>query len=148
MSKSATRPTPRALSPIADIPTLSQMIEDRPSRWSITDTHADPHWLRRSEVGWRSYVGAPIRVQGRVIGFLNVNSTTPNFFGPQQAEQLRMFANQVAIALENARLYEETRQRVRELSLLYETGEMVSGTLALDEMLDVALKAVREALRF
>jgi PAS domain S-box-containing protein len=133
--------------PIADIPNLSQMIETGQPIF-VTDIQADPHWLRRSEIGWRSYVGAPIRVQGRVIGFLNVHSTTPNFFGPQQAEQLRMFANQVAIALENARLYEEARQRVRELSLLYETGEMVSGTLALDEMLDVALKAVREALGF
>jgi PAS domain S-box-containing protein len=134
--------------PVADVPTLQQMVETG-EPVVIPDTYTDPNWVRFPETEWiRSYAAAPISVRGKAIGFLNVNSTTPNFFGPQQAEQLRMFANQVAIALENARLYEESRQRVRELSLLYETGEMVSGTLALDEMLDVALKAVREALGF
>ena len=133
---------------VADVPTLQQMVETG-EPMVIPDTHADPNWVRFPETEWiRSYAAAPISVRGKAIGFLNVNSTTPSFFGLQNAEQLRMFANQVAIALENARLYEETRQRVRELSLLYETGEMVSGTLALDEMLDVALKAVSKAIGF
>ncbi len=134
--------------PLSDVPILQQMVGTG-EPVVIPDTYADPSWVRFPETEWiRSYAAAPISVRGKAIGFLNVNSTTPSFFGLQNAEQLRMFANQVAIALENARLYEETRQRVRELSLLYETGEMVSGTLALDEMLDVALKAVREAIGF
>ena len=73
----------------------------------VADTQADPHWLRRSEVGWRSYVGAPIRVQGRVIGFLNVSSATPGFFTPAHAERLRAFADQAAIAWQNAQLYRQ-----------------------------------------
>ena len=92
--------------PIADIPNLSQMIETG-QPVVVTDTQADPHWLRRSEVGWRSYVGAPIRVQGRVIGFLNVRSATPGFFTPTHAERLRAFADQAAIAWQNAQLYRQ-----------------------------------------
>ena len=134
--------------PISDVPILQQMVETG-EPVVIPDTYADPNWVRFPETEWiRSYAAAPISVRGKAMGFLNVNSTTPGFFGLQNAEQLRMFANQVAIALENARLYEETRQRVRELSLLYETGEVVSGTLALDEMLDVAVNAVSQALSF
>ena len=73
----------------------------------VADTQADPHWLRRSEVGWRSYVGAPICVQGRVIGFLNVSSAAPNFFTPAHAQRLRTFADQAAIAWQNAQLYRQ-----------------------------------------
>jgi len=92
--------------PIADIPNLQQMIESG-QPIVVTDTQADPHWLRRSEVGWRSYVGAPIRVQGQVIGFLNVSSATPGFFTPAHAERLRAFADQAAIAWQNAQLYRQ-----------------------------------------
>jgi PAS domain S-box-containing protein len=92
--------------PIADIPNLRQMIETG-QPIVVTDTQADPHWLRRSKVGWRSYVGAPVRVQGRVIGFLNVSSATPGFFTPTHAERLRAFADQAAIAWQNAQLYRQ-----------------------------------------
>jgi GAF domain-containing protein len=46
-------------------------------------------------------------VQGRVIGFLNVSSTTPGFFTPTHAERLRAFADQAAIAWQNAQLYRQ-----------------------------------------
>jgi len=92
--------------PIADIPNLHQMMETG-QPVVVADTQADPHWLRRSEVGWRSYVGAPICVQGRVIGFLNVSSAAPNFFTPAHAQRLRTFADQAAIAWQNAQLYRQ-----------------------------------------
>ncbi len=92
--------------PIADIPNLTQMIETG-QPVVVADTQTDPNWLRRFEVGWRSYIGAPIRVQGRVIGFLNVSSTTPGFFTPTHAERLRAFADQAAIAWQNAQLYRQ-----------------------------------------
>jgi PAS domain S-box-containing protein len=95
-----------AAHPIADIPNLCQMMESG-QPVVVTDTQTDPHWLRRSGVGWRSYVGAPIRVQGRVIGFLNVSSAVPGFFTPAHAQRLRAFADQAAIAWQNAQLYRQ-----------------------------------------
>ncbi len=92
--------------PIANIPNLRQMMETG-QPVVVTDIQADPHWLRRSEVGWRSYVGAPICVQGRVIGFLNVSSASPGFFTPAHAQRLRAFADQAAIAWQNAQLYRQ-----------------------------------------
>ena len=92
--------------PIADIPNLTQMMETG-QPVVVADTQADPRWLHRSEAGWRSYVGAPIRVQGRVIGFLNVSSATPGFFTSAHAQRLRAFADQAAIAWQNAQLYRQ-----------------------------------------
>lgn len=68
--------------------------------------------------GWAlSYVGAPIRVLGMVIGFLNLHSTTAGFFTPTHAERLQAFADQVALALENAQLYETLRRHADELRI-------------------------------
>lgn len=55
----------------------------------------------------RSFVSAPICQQDEVIGFINLNSTTPDFFTPVDADTLQAFAEQSAIAIQNARLYEQ-----------------------------------------
>ncbi len=56
------------------------------------------------ENAWiKSYAGAPIRIRSQVVGFLNVNSARPGFLGQAHAEQLLVFADQAAIAIENAR---------------------------------------------
>ena len=70
--------------------------------------------------GMRSYAGAPLFFHSRFIGFLNLTSTQPDFFNSQQVNQLYAFANQAAVAIENARLFEEARNRARFLALLNE----------------------------
>lgn len=72
-------------------------------------------WIYRPGLDWiKSQAGAPICFGERVIGFLNVNSSTPGFFTHKDAERLRAFADYAAIALENARLYSQAQQEVRE----------------------------------
>jgi len=74
----------------------------------IADAHNYEDWVVSPATNWvRSYVGAPIRRQQDVIGFLNLDSATPHFFTDKHAERLQAFADQVAIALHNARLYQE-----------------------------------------
>jgi len=101
--------------PVADFASLRTMAEsDQPL--IILDTHADPDWVRLPQTDWqRSYLGAPIRAKGRVFGFMNLASTTPGFFTPIHADRLRAFADQAAIAIENARLYNEANRYVYEL---------------------------------
>jgi signal transduction histidine kinase len=69
----------------------------------------------RPEHTWiKSYAGAPIRIQDQVVGFLNVNSTTPGFFNQAHAERLQAFADQAAIAIQNARLYRQAQEELAE----------------------------------
>ena len=91
-----------------DLPTLRAMIETgRP--YLIPDTLADPKWIRMPQNAWvRSYVSAPLQTRAQVIGFLNLNSATLNFYTTDHAERLRAFADQAAIAIENAQLYDES----------------------------------------
>jgi len=82
----------------------------------IPDTHADPDWVRLSGTDWqRSYVGAPICVKGQVFGVMNLDSATPGFFTLIHADRLQAFADQAAIAIENARLYDQAHRHASEL---------------------------------
>ncbi|HSM54991.1 MAG TPA: PAS domain S-box protein [Candidatus Sulfomarinibacteraceae bacterium] len=74
----------------------------------IPDTSHDPAWINVPATSWvRSYIGAPISRGEDVIGFINLDSSEPQFFTPLHAERLQAFADQVAIALQNAQLYQE-----------------------------------------
>jgi PAS domain S-box-containing protein len=96
-------------------PNLRQMIEQR-APLSVSETRHYPGWVLTPLSKWiRSYVGAPIIVDGQVIGFLNVDSATPEFFTEKHAGQLQAFANQAGIAIQNARYYQAIRRHASEL---------------------------------
>lgn len=77
----------------------------------VKDVEKDPRWNRRKWQGWtKSYAGAPIISGDEVLGFLSVVSSTPDFFSNIHTEHLETFANQAAIAIRNARLYEQASE--------------------------------------
>lgn len=86
----------------------------------LSDVQADPNWVTEPELDWvHSYVTAPIRMKGETIGILNLQSSEPGFFTPLNTTGLQIFADQAAIALENARLLQEvqtSRKRLQALS--------------------------------
>ncbi len=101
--------------PVASTPNFRRMAETAQPVF-MSDTHADPAWIKTKEFMWvRSYAGMPIRLKGKVIGILNLESATPGFFTPAHTDHLRAFADQAAIAIENARLYNEARRYAEEL---------------------------------
>lgn len=56
-------------------------------------------------------MGVPIKWQGRVLGVLNINDIQPDRFEPSDMDIVGLFADQVAVALENARLYGQVEAR-------------------------------------
>lgn len=63
----------------------------------------------------RSEIALPLIVGDRVLGALNVQSTRQSDFGEEVVETMQNMANQVAISLENARLFQEAQHSIREL---------------------------------
>jgi GAF domain-containing protein/HAMP domain-containing protein len=63
----------------------------------------------------RSEIALPLMVGERVLGALNVQSTRESDFGPQVIETMKNMAGQVAITLENARLFQEAQQIIKEM---------------------------------
>jgi len=81
----------------------------------IPDTTLDPNWKVAPVSGWiKSYIGAPILVQGRVVGFINLDSDKPGFFNQAHAQRLAAFSVQAAIAIENARLFGKIQQALND----------------------------------
>jgi len=101
---------PRDKIPIHDMPTFRRMMETGESN-TVRDTHSDPLWSFPELTPWvRSTVGSPIRLDGQTIGFLHLTSNRPNAFTERDENTLTAFADQVAIAIRNARLYEQVRR--------------------------------------
>lgn len=77
----------------------------------ISNTRESSGWKSVPESSWLlSYMGAPILIKGEVIGFIGMDSAVPGVFTPAHLERLRLFAEQSAIAIENARLYREMQE--------------------------------------
>jgi len=65
----------------------------------------------------RSEIATPLSIKGGIIGVLNVESNRVNAYTKQDLEILTAFANGLAIAIENARLYQESKERTAQLEL-------------------------------
>jgi len=101
--------------PVGEFANLREMVETgRPQ--VIADTEQYPGWVKLPPQDWiRSVASAPIFSQQKVIGFIILSSATPGFFSQQHAERLQAFADQVAIAIYNARLFAEVQRHAAEL---------------------------------
>jgi len=77
----------------------------------IEDTTREPRWKSRLDSSVRSYLGTPIIVGADVIGFINVDSLTEGTFSQQDAIHLKAFAMLAAVALTNAREFEQAYEK-------------------------------------
>lgn len=91
-----------------------------------SDTDTDPVH-RRNELlpHTRSEMALPLRVSGRIIGALDIQSVNPNAFGDTDVSVLQTMADQLAIAIENARLFERAQRDLEDIEILNRqlTGE-------------------------
>lgn len=131
---------------VNEIPIFCTMMETGQAL-VVPDTQQSKNWVVMEGLEKIcSYAGAPLQVKGEVIGFLDLTSLTPNFYNQTHADRLQAFADQVAIAVENARLFEETRQRADELSTLLDIGLAVTSGLEMDKLLRALLEKCKRVL--
>ena len=116
------------------------------------DVSQEPHYVLGilKEALTRAELCVPLKLADQVIGVLDVQDTQLNAFDETDLLAMEILADQMAMAIENARLYQQTdkklQTRVRELSALYAIAEMVNHSLDLSEILQLALdKAVEVA---
>ena len=85
------------------------------------DVDADPHSVGQPQghPPITKFLGVPLQLKDRVIGMIGV-ANKPDGYGPDDERLLSTFAAQVAVAVDNARLYEHQRQMIAELRQLHE----------------------------
>jgi PAS domain S-box-containing protein len=85
-------------------------------------------------------MGVPILLKGKHTGLLAVwRSGTGTEFQPRELEFLTSLARQAAVAIENARLYNETQRRLKELEIINRVSTSLRMTQVFDEMLPILL---------
>jgi phosphoserine phosphatase RsbU/P len=100
----------------------------------VGDVLGDPRYVEIVP-GTRSELVVPLRRKGRVIGALNLLSQTVGQFTETDEAVVRQFGAAVAVAIENARLFEREREYAETLETLAEIGREVSSILDLDQLL-------------
>ena len=84
----------------------------------------------------RSEVVIPMKVEGRVLGVLDVQSDQMNAFHPNDLLVLEALADTIARAVEGARLYSDLRRRANQLSLIADVSRSVSASLDLHTLME------------
>ncbi len=111
----------------------------------IDDVSLDPDYYP-ALADTRSQLTVPIRREGSVVGVIDVESPKVGAFDDEHLAFIRRLADHAAVAIENARLYRETQQRLRELSVLFDTSAALSTTLNVDEVLHIIARQVTAIL--
>jgi len=136
--------------PLAQAP-IHQLVIERRQPIIIADVRSDSQLahLFRDTAGnrlgsifghVRAWLSVPLVAAGRTFGILTLDHSRPGFFTPQHARLIQTFANQVAGALDNARLYQLEQQRQRELQTLLDVTATAASSLELDGMLAATLQ--------
>jgi sigma-B regulation protein RsbU (phosphoserine phosphatase) len=92
------------------------------------DTLSDPRYVE-SHPGIRSEVAVPLIVKDRVIGVMDLESSHVGAFTEDHVRTLKLIAPQIAIAIENARLYEELERREKAMQQDLEAARQLQNVL-------------------
>jgi PAS domain S-box-containing protein len=119
----------------------------------VGDVRADPRFPALMGAERLSWLGVPMVSKGEVIGVLALEKAEPHFYTVEYTQLATTFASQAAIALENARLYEESLRRAAELdqrsqrlALLNRLSAELSGSLSEEQILRLTAEELRQAL--
>ena len=82
----------------------------------VTDTEFEPLYMPNPYLlDTRSEVAIPLRIGLRIVGVIDIQSTEPNAFTQDDLSVLQSLADQVAVAIDNARSYELSQQLIQDL---------------------------------
>jgi PAS domain S-box-containing protein len=116
----------------------------------VSDTGKADSWLDQKllKEGIRSSLVFPLEFKGKVIGTMNFGSKWPHHFSDHHNHFLRSVAPGMAISIQNALLFEETKKRLDELTILYEIMKISASSLNLGQMLREIIHSLNSFFKF
>lgn len=115
--------------------------------WVIPDTSLCTHYVEIAP-GMRSEVAVPLVVGNEVVGVLDAESYLPSAFGTTAVALLQALAHPVALAIQNARLFEEERRQRGRLVMLQRVSRILTSTVELPQLLHGVVETVRKELDY
>ena len=113
----------------------------------VSDTSQDDRYIAAIE-NVRSELAVPLMLQGKPVGVLDIQSRHPDYFTPEQQSILTLLASRLAVAIENARLYQKERAQAETLLLLNEVGRETSSILDVEELLRRAAEQIKRVIDY
>ena len=95
---------------------------------------------------YTSFMGVPVIYRGSIVGVLSVMTIQRREFSRDEELLLAGMADQAAIALQNAQLFEERERQIAELTTLNRISRAINATLDLDELLRSLHHGIGEVL--
>jgi NtrC-family two-component system sensor histidine kinase KinB len=110
----------------------------------VASTRDDARWLKRpkdaSNGDSRSAISVPLTARDRVVGVLTLVHPEAGHFKQDDLMLLKAIADQAGIAVENARLFAESRRQVEATVALAESARVVTASLDMEDVLDRILE--------
>jgi PAS domain S-box-containing protein len=104
--------------------------------------------LSEDDTPSKCWLGVPMMIGDRVLGVISVQSVEKsNLYDEHDRDILATIASQAAIAVENARLFQETQRRAQEMAALAEVGREISATLEVENVLEKIAAYARDLLQ-
>jgi len=117
----------------------------------IRDARSDPRFYQNIDavtgLTTRSLLAVPLRYRDRVIGVIEVINTASGSFSEHDLDLLNTLAGSTAVAIENARLYEQNFRRLEELNTLLQVEQTIASSLDLREVLDTICRNATRLIR-
>ena len=113
----------------------------------VPDVRDDPRYINIID-SVRSELVVPLMVKGQAIGVLDIQSTHVDYFTRDQQGVLTLMASRLAIAIENARLFERVRSQADTLLVLNEVGREANSILMVEELLRRAAELVKRVIDY
>ncbi len=116
----------------------------------ISNTEENDSWVNQKlfKEGIHSFLLFPLEYKGKVIGTLNLGSREPNYFSEKQFPFLFSLAPSLVISIQNSLLFEETKRRLKEVSLLYEMMKLSASSFNPQKILKEMTDHLNRYLQF
>jgi len=96
----------------------------------------------------RAWMIVPMRHHGKIIGTLSMSRPEPDFFTEEHARLAMAVAGQAAAAIENARLFEQKKERTRELSVLLDVSREIAPMRGLRPLARTMLEQIKRVIDY
>jgi len=113
----------------------------------VPDVRQDPRYINALDPV-RSELAVPLLYKGECTGVLDIQSTQLDYFKPEHQAILTLLASRLAVAIENARLFESTSKHAETLLLLNEVGREASAILDVEKLLQRAAELTKHIIDY
>ncbi len=113
----------------------------------VSDVSQDPRYINAID-SVRSELAVPLMFRGKCVGVLDIQSHHVDYFTKNQQNILSVLANRLAIAIENARLFQQVRTQAETLLVLSEVSREISSILDMEELLRRTAELVKRVIDY